>query len=34
MDNPRKVSLEDVETGEKKTKQNFPSIYKAGKLID
>ena len=30
-DNPRKVSLEDVETGEIKT---FPSIYKAGKFID
>ena len=29
--NPRKVSLEDVETGEIKT---FPSIYKAGKFID
>ena len=25
--NPRKVSLEDIETGEIKT---FPSIYKAG----
>ena len=31
MHNPRKVSLEDVETGEIKT---FPSIYKAGKFID
>ena len=29
--NPRKVSLEDIETGEIKT---FPSIYKAGKFID
>ena len=29
--NPRKVSLEDVETGEIKT---FPSIYKAAKFID
>ena len=32
MHNPRKVSLEDVETGEKK--KTFPSIYKAGKFID
>ena len=30
-DNPKKVTLEDVETGEIKT---FPSIYKAGKFID
>ena len=30
MKNPRKVSLEDIETGEIKT---FPSIYKAGKFI-
>ena len=30
MHNPRKVSLEDVETGEIKT---FPSIYKVGKFI-
>ena len=29
--NPRKVILEDVETGEIKT---FPSIYKAAKFID
>ena len=29
--NPRKVSLTDVETGEIKT---FPSIYKAAKFID
>ena len=29
--NPRKVSLEDVETDEIKT---FPSIYKAAKFID
>ena len=29
--NPRKVSLEDTETGEIKT---FPSIYKAAKFID
>ena len=29
--NPRKVSLKDVETGEVKT---FPSIYKAAKFID
>ena len=29
--NPRKVMLEDVETGEIKT---FPSIYKAAKFID
>ena len=29
--NPRKFSLEDIETGEIKT---FPSIYKAGKFID
>ena len=29
--NPRKVSLKDIETGEIKT---FPSIYKAGKFID
>ena len=29
--NPRKVSLEDIETGEIKT---FPSIYKAAKFID
>ena len=29
--NPRKVMLEDIETGEIKT---FPSIYKAGKFID
>ena len=29
--NPRKVSLEDPETGEIKT---FPSIYKAAKFID
>ena len=31
MLNPRKVSLEDVKTGEIKT---FPTIYKAGKFID
>ena len=31
MHNPKKVSLEDVETGEIKT---FPSIYKAGKFTD
>ena len=31
MHNPRKVSLEDVEKGERKT---FPSVYKAGKFID
>ena len=29
--NPRKVSLEDIETGEIKT---FPSIYRAAKFID
>ena len=29
--NPKKISLEDVETGEIKT---FPSIYKAAKFID
>ena len=29
--NPRKVSLEDIETGEIKT---FPSIYKVAKFID
>ena len=29
--NPRKVTLEDIETGEIKT---FPSIYKAAKFID
>ena len=29
--NPRKVTLEDIETGEIKT---FPSIYKASKFID
>ena len=29
--NPRKVSLEDIETGEIKI---FPSIYKAAKFID
>ena len=29
--NPRKVSLKDIETGEIKT---FPSIYKAAKFID
>ena len=29
--NPRKVSPEDIETGEIKT---FPSIYKAAKFID
>ena len=29
--NPRKVSLEDIETGEIET---FPSIYKAAKFID
>ena len=29
--NPRKVSLEDIEMGEIKT---FPSIYKAAKFID
>ena len=29
--NPRNVSLEDIETGEIKT---FPSIYKAAKFID
>ena len=29
--NPRKVSLKDIETGEIKT---FPSIYKAGKFIN
>ena len=29
--NPKKVMLKDVETGEIKT---FPSIYKAAKLID
>ena len=29
--NPRKVSLEDIETGDIKT---FPSIYKAAKFID
>ena len=29
--NPRKVSLEDIETGEIKT---FPSIYKSAKFID
>ena len=29
--NPRKVSLEDIETGEIKT---FPSIYKEAKFID
>ena len=29
--NPRKVMLEDIETGEIKT---FPSIYKAAKFID
>ena len=29
--NPRKVTLQDIETGEIKT---FPSIYKAGKFID
>ena len=29
--NPRKVTLEDVETGEIKT---FPSVYKAGQFID
>ena len=29
--NPRKVILEDIKTGEIKT---FPSIYKAGKFID
>ena len=31
MHNPRKGSLENVETGEIKT---FPSMYKAGKFID
>ena len=31
MNNPRKVSLENVETGEIKT---FPSTYKAGRFID
>ena len=31
MYNPRKVMLEDIETGEIKT---FPSIHKAGKFID
>ena len=30
-ENPRKVSLEDIKTGEIKT---FPSIYKAAKFID
>ena len=29
--NPRKVSLEDIETGEIKT---FPSIFKVAKFID
>ena len=29
--NPKKVMLEDIETGEIKT---FPSIYKAAKFID
>ena len=29
--NPRKVTLEDVETGEIKT---FPSVYKAGQFMD
>ena len=29
--NPRKVTLEDIETGEIKT---FPSIYKAAKFIN
>ena len=29
--NPKKVMLEDIETGEIK---NFPSIYKASKFID
>ena len=29
--NPRKLALEDVETGETKT---FPSVYKATQLID
>ena len=29
--NPKKVMLEDIETGEKKT---FPSVYKAAKFID
>ena len=29
--NARKVSLEDIETGEMKT---FPSIYRAAKFID
>ena len=29
--NPRKVSLENIETGEIET---FPSIYKAAKFID
>ena len=29
--NPRKVSLEDIKTGEIKT---FPSIYKAAKFVD
>ena len=29
--NPRKVMLEDIETGEIKT---FPSIYKASKFLD
>ena len=29
--NPRKVNLEDIETGEIKT---FPSIYKAAEFID
>ena len=31
MNNPRKVSLKNIETGEIKT---FPSIYKAAKFID
>ena len=31
MHNPRKVSRENIETGEIKT---FPSIYKAGKFIN
>ena len=31
MKNPRKVSLEDIETGEIKT---FPSLYKVGRFID
>ena len=31
--NPRKVMLEDVETGEIE-KKNFPSVYKAAQFID